>query len=343
MLAFLGGELTNAAYFFTTFANVNKDDKNDISKKFSLKGDFAWKPFTYEKRIADAAKVASKKAELHKRNMKECMFRQNLTSFIGKSLKSRQEEIPLVGEYIDKAYCEPLHLKNNVVKEIFLKVMNITLSETILPKTLKSFYDLSEGNLFFDFIQSVKNGMNCNFLAKKIIAWFNENQNAKKQKDFAFRFRGKESYKYLQNFPLLILNVIRRVNKTKKVTLMQVFYESIHLRKLVSISVRIDDINNNELSEMFMSGRRLFVCCSLYDVSVSPSLWCFSIVAPHHAKHLFHKFGFGLGINTMEGREQKHQQITKYLKNTTYQNRCPNIFRHECMQLIYLKEKMALI
>ena len=176
---------------------MNKDDKNDISKKFSLKDDFAWKPFTYEKRIADAAKVASKKAELHKRNMKGCMFRQNLTSFIGKSSKSRQEEIPLVGEYIDKAYCEPLHLKNNVVKEMFLKVINITLSETILPKTLKSFYDLSERNLFFDFIQSVKNGMNCNFFAKKIIAWFNENQNAKKQKDFAFRFRRKESYKYL--------------------------------------------------------------------------------------------------------------------------------------------------
>ena len=73
--------------------------------------------------------------------------------------------------------------------------------------------------------------MNYNFLAKKIIAWFNENQNTKKQKDFAFRFRGKECYNYLQNFSLLILNVMRRVNKKKKVTLMQVFYESIHLRK----------------------------------------------------------------------------------------------------------------
>ena len=52
--------------------------------------------------------------------------------------------------------------------------------------------------------------MNCNFLAKKIIAWFNVNQNAEKQKDFAFRFRRKESYNYLQNFPLLILSVIRR-------------------------------------------------------------------------------------------------------------------------------------
>ena len=38
--------------------------------------------FTYEKRIADTAKFASKKAELHKKNMKKCMFRQKLTSFI---------------------------------------------------------------------------------------------------------------------------------------------------------------------------------------------------------------------------------------------------------------------
>ena len=134
MLAFLGEELTNAAYFFTTFTNVNRDDKNAISKKFSLKGDFTWKPFTYEKRIADATKVASKKAELHKKNMKKCIFHRNLISFIGKSLKSRQEEIPLVGNYIDKAYCEPLHVKNNVVKELFLEVMNITLSETSCPK-----------------------------------------------------------------------------------------------------------------------------------------------------------------------------------------------------------------
>ena len=114
-------------------------------------------------------------------------------------MKSRKEEIPLAGKYIDKACCEKLHLKNNVVKEMFLKIRNITLSETILLKTLTSFHDLSEGNLFFDFIQSVKNGMNCHFLAKKIIAWFNESQNAKKQKDFAFRFRGRE----LQQFTKL--------------------------------------------------------------------------------------------------------------------------------------------
>ena len=43
--------------------------------------------------------------------------------------------------------------------------------------------------------------------------------------------------------------------------------------------------------------------CSLYTILVSPSLWCFSIFAPNHAKHLAHKIGFEFGINTIEGRE----------------------------------------
>ena len=141
---------------------------------------------------------------------------------------------------------------------MFLKIMSITLSETILPKTLKNFHDLSEGKLFFDFIQSVENGINCKFLAKKIIAWFNKNQDAKKQKGSVIRFRGKESYNYFQNFSQLIFHDIRSVNKTKNDYLMQLFYESILSRELVSIVVRIDDINNNELSKIFSSGRRIF-------------------------------------------------------------------------------------
>ena len=39
----------------------------------------------------------------------------------------------------------------------------------------------------------------------------------------------------------------------------------------------------------------------------------------------------------MEGREQKHQMIAKYSENTTPQNRWSMIFRHEYLQLIYLR------
>ena len=46
----------------------------------------------------------------------------------------------------------------------------------------------------------------------------------------------------------------------------------------------------------------------------------------------------GLRLNAMEGREQKHQLIDKYAQNTTYQDRWKSIFRHEFIQLIYLRE-----
>ena len=47
MLAFLGGELSNAASYSTAFANVNKKDCNDVTKSFSLDGSKSWKSFDY--------------------------------------------------------------------------------------------------------------------------------------------------------------------------------------------------------------------------------------------------------------------------------------------------------
>ena len=102
----------------------------------------------------------------------------------------------------------------------------------------------------------------------------------------------------------------------------QVFFESLKLRKLVSFSVRIEDLDlPSDLEAMSEAGINLFQCCALFDSRISPSLWCFALVAPKHAEELIRTTGFGLGINTMEGREQKHQQISKYSANTTVQER----------------------
>lgn len=59
---------------------------------------------------------------------------------------------------------------------------------------------------------------------------------------------------------------------------------------------------------------------------------------PYHAKLTLLDYGLGLGVNCMEGSEQKHQVIAKYSNNTTVQNRCPLIFRHEFIQLVHLRE-----
>ena len=63
MLAFLAGELSNAAHYFSTFGNVNKENCNDVRKCFGVD----WKPFSYEKRIKDADLLRVKKVELVKK------------------------------------------------------------------------------------------------------------------------------------------------------------------------------------------------------------------------------------------------------------------------------------
>ena len=82
--------------------------------------------------------------------------RTHITSFISKELKSRQEEIPLVGKFIDCANCEPLHMKNNTVKEMFMKVLNAVLTRANISSDIKRYKELPAENLFYILIM-VKN------------------------------------------------------------------------------------------------------------------------------------------------------------------------------------------
>ena len=47
----------------------------------------------------------------------------------------------------------------------------------------------------------------------------------------------------------------------------------------------------------------------------------------------------GLGLNSMEGREAKHIAISRYSHNTAYLHQREQIFRHEYISLIWLREK----
>ena len=123
MLCFLGGELSNAAHYFSTFADVNKSNCNDIKKVGFGKND--WKPFSYDERVKDAKKALEKSKELAKSKSSKQTKRTNLTTYIRQVLKSRQEEKPLVSKYIERAKSEPLHRKNNVVKELFNKLLQV--------------------------------------------------------------------------------------------------------------------------------------------------------------------------------------------------------------------------
>ena len=88
---------------------------------------------------------------------------------------------------------------------------------------------------------------------------------------------------------------------------------------------------------MNKTAENLFKMCCVFDSKVSPNLWTVCNVSPVHAEISLNSYRFGIGCNTMEGREQKNQIIPKYSENTTPQNRLSMIFRHEYLHLNYLR------
>ena len=164
MLSFLLGELSNAATYFTTFANVNLDNYRDYEKTFGKD----WIPFSYDKRISDSKKVAQFKSDLDKTKNAKVTKRAKVTKFIA-GLKSRQEEEPLIKHFVSNAKCEPLHLKNNICKDLFLKIWHVIYAPLSFDK-VKSFSDLADNNVFHMLVSFVKCQMKLNMLAKKMIS-----------------------------------------------------------------------------------------------------------------------------------------------------------------------------
>ena len=110
------------------------------------------------------------------------------------------------------------------------------------------------------------------------------------------------------------------------------------LRTLISYSVRIENFDSVDLDSMKTAARRLYLSCALYNNKLSPSMWALTKCSPVHASKTLSDYNLGLGINSMEGREQKHQKIVRYSQKTTFHNRWHRIFRHEFINLIYLRE-----
>ena len=182
---------------------------------------------------------------------------------------------------------------------------------------------------------SMRYHCNLSRLAKQIVRWFNENRD----KEFDYRFTGKDSRSFLQNFMLLISSVDSYVKKdTREGVIVHVLaYICVCLRDCVShftrVSISDDDITKvKQLCSYYFKAHVIFL-------NVNPTVWTIGHVVPHHISDMKTKYGMGLGLNSMEGREAKHVFIAKYSQNTLYQYRWQQIFRHEYITLIWLRQR----
>ena len=114
-------------------------------------------------------------------------------------------------------------------------------------------------------------------------------------------------------------------------------YITLCLRDCVALFSRLN-ITEKELAKLKELPISYFRGNSLY-FSVTPTVWTLGYVVPLQAEQMVGKYSLCLGLNSMEGREAKHISIARYSKNTAFLNRWQQLFRHECISLIWLREK----
>ena len=74
----------------------------------------------------------------------------------------------------------------------------------------------------------------------------------------------------------------------------------------------------------------------MHRSKVHPTIWFLGNLVLQHTKEMKAKYGLGLGLNSVEGREAKHIAISKYPAITSYLHQWEQVFCHDYIFLIWL-------
>ena len=333
-LASISSELSNAAYYFSTFANVNNDNKHTVNGSFGPQPDCTWQPWKYKERMEVAGKVGKLKKELEQKKLSVATKQKKVLESI-KSLKSRQEFPPLLGPLIDKAYAEPLHNANNACQFLHKKILEFAIAKSNLPSCCVDVSALSVDSPFRKYLLALKFEVKASRLRKKVLTWFRNGRT----KSFDYRFNGKESKLLCHNFMRLI-NCLSSPDDSQeaKLRLATLAFCCVKLRDAVSMFSRVV-VNKEVLDELRTCCRQFFNAVSLLLSGVNPTIWTVGYVIPMHSDLLFEKFGFGLGINSMQGREAKHVRLQQYARHSCLSKRWYNVLKHDFISSIWLRKQ----
>ena len=62
--------------------------------------------------------------------------------------------------------------------------------------------------------------------------------------------------------------------------------------------------------------QQFFNANNLLLTNITPTVWTVGVAIPYHTSKLHQKLGYGLGLNSMQGREATHVKLAKYVENT---------------------------
>ena len=304
MLALLARELPNSAKYFSTFANVHKENCKKLNGTFGAGNNNTWQPWEYKSRLKVVKEVEQFKLSLAGKPMSDKLRRSKVTEFIAHK-KSRQEFTPLVGELINEAHVEPLHLKNNAWQLFFKGLLKESISKSNLPPSCKKFADVPKDSCFSRVVNALRYEVKCKCLARKVTKWFDETE--AKGSDLQYRFTGKDSRLFCHNFMRLIKFLSCEDDSRKqRLTVLVYAFIGLRLRDCVSLFNRFE-ITNEQIQDLTTKAQEYFRANALFlPTSVNPTVWTLGNIVAAHCKEVFQKYGQGLCTVTMEGREAKH-------------------------------------
>lgn len=147
---------------------------------------------------------------------------------------------------------------------------------------------------------------------------------------------------FVHNFMFLIASVdtsARRDLKSDPIArqhLHALAFLCLVLRNCISLFSRVE-LTSQEVSKLEKLCKTFFRIHQLV-FGFHPSVWTLGFVVPAHAKDMVIEYKMRLGLNSMEGREAKNISIARYAGNTNFQFRWQQIFMHEHISLLWLRE-----
>jgi len=339
--ACMGGELSNAATFFSTYANVSSASSQTKGGSIGDKT-CTWQPWSYKKRLEVADQVSIFKAKNKLGEKCSTSERSKVTKFIaGKS--SRQEFKPFLGKYIDNAMPDPLHNTNNAWQKWHLQVLFIALKlvkPEVIKKSANDVSKLPDDCVFVKYLNCLETTVKCGRLLKNIIRWFNENKSGIKASEFSYRFTGKESKLFCWNFMYIISTILEQpgLDEKTKIKLYSLAFHGLTLRNSVSLFSRVE-VSGQDIKMLKENCSLYFNACAIFDTKASQTAWTIGYAIPYHTEILFSDLGYGLGLNTTQGREAKHTKLAKFAENTIKPKRWEQVMKHDFITNIWLKEQ----
>ena len=157
-----------------------------------------------------------------------------------------------------------------------------------------------------------------------------------------YRFTGLESKNFSWNFALLVQERLRIPNlpKSSELKLHVMALTAVQLREAAALYSRVK-IQEEQVTTLKTCCQQYFTPHCLFLAEVNPTVWTIGYAIPHHTDQLFKESGYGLGLNSMQGREAKHIKLARYVENTCNVHkhlRWWTVFRHEYISLVWLRE-----